>query len=136
MAFDPTLPVRQAVVESLRSDAVVLAVVEAGRIYGPSPPPKPHWPHIRVDNPASTGLQVTCGDGADVVVSVHCFVEDEDGCPALAAIIARSLADQTLVLDADHKFELTWLDGQSFPDGSERDKWHGLIRFSGRVLTG
>ena len=136
MAFDPSLPVRQAVVASLRSDAVVLARVQEGSIFGPSPPPKPRWPHIRVDNPAATGLQVSCGDGADVLVTVHCFVEDEDDCPALAAIIANSLADQVLDLDDDHKFELTWLDGQSFPDGSERDRWHGMIRFSGRVLTG
>lgn len=139
MAHDPTLPLRQAVITTLRNDAGLIALVPEERNYGMRTPPTPDWPFTRYGSPDALPFRGQCLDGATVTFSVHSFSKEEfeDECASINAALASALDGKTVTLDTDYpaKAHLSWKGSQVIPDAAEASAWHGVNRFEATIAA-
>lgn len=139
MARDLSLALRQAVIQTLRSDADLTALVPATRNYGMRSPATLAWPFTRYGSPDALPFKGQCLDGATVAFAIHSFSkqEFEDECANINAAVASSLDELTVALDAagGAKAHIAWRGSQIIPDAAEADAWHGVNRFEAAVVA-
>jgi hypothetical protein len=126
MAVDPTLPLRQAVIRTLRADDALTALLPAERIYGERSPAELTWPFVRYGQ-ADIG-QV----GGSLPIHVFSKQQFTDEAASIASAIVDALDGRSLALDGGRKATLTWPEAsgtQIIPDSAEADAWHAIIRF-------
>ena len=141
MARDTSLPLRQAIVATLRGDADLTALVPVARNYGMRSPPEPLYPFTRYGSPDAQPMKAQCMDGASVGFTIHSFsaADFEDECASINAALATALDNVTLDLAADAGFpakaHVRWLGSQIVPDAMEASVWHGINRFEAGVAS-
>lgn len=139
MARDTSLPLRQAIVSTLRNDVDLIDIVPAERNYGMRSPPEPTYPFTRYGSPDALPLKAQCMDGATVGFTVHSFSQGdfEDECASINAAAAAALDDVTLELEAGFHAvaHIRWLGSQIVPDPSEASVWHGINRFEAGIAS-
>lgn len=139
MAKDTSLPLRQAVITTLRTDSDLTALVPSERVYGMSTPATTEWPFSRYGSPDSLPFRGQCIDGATITFSVHSFskAEFEDECAQINAAVSAALDRKTLELDSPvgAKAHVTWRGSQIVPDPTEASAWHGINRFEATIAS-
>lgn len=136
-ARDAMLPVRRAVLATLKSDSDLTALVPAARIYPQSPPAQPTWPFIRYGAPSNVPRRGACLDGCDVSVAVHGFskgIDAEDNAARIGAAIARALEGKKVDL-APGRGSIIWRGSQLLQDGDEAGAYHVVVNFLIRALV-
>lgn len=142
--------VRRAVLQRLKADAGVTALVAASSIHPSTVPANPAWPFIRFDAPQSTPLDGSCYAGAEVTFLLHCFAKPRYLIPndPKSAVLEYSEDIAGNILDAMklavHKHRvpvagasclLTVLSSRLLIDGAESTAYHGIISARARVLA-
>lgn len=139
MANDPTLPLRRAVITTLRADPDLTALVPAGRNYGMRSPATLTWPFTRYGSPDALPFRAQCLDGATIGFTVHSFSKDEteDECANINAALNSALDGRVLALDGlgGAKAHIVWQASQIIPDAAESDAYHGVNRFEATVVA-
>lgn len=141
MAQDTSLPLRRAVVRTLRADTELIAIVPADQNYGMRSPASPPFPFTRYGSPDAIPLRAQCLDGANVGFTVHSFsaAEFEDECASINAKLVAALDGRTLDLAVDAGFptkaHLVWTGSQILPDAGDASLWHGVNRFEAAIAS-
>lgn len=139
MARDSSLPVRKAIISTLKADADLTALVPVARIYGVEPPANPTWPFTRYGFASQLPLRASCMDGATIVGSVHAFAKGpgEDAVSAIAAAIARALDGKVLTLSTPYPAtaHITWTGSQILRDTDEAAAYHAVVNFEASVAS-
>jgi hypothetical protein len=126
MASDPTLPLRQAVIQRLRADPDLIAIVPASRVYGERSPSELTWPFVRY------GQSLIGQAGGTLPIHIFSKQNFTDETAEIADAIVESLDDASLDLGDGRKAVLKWPEQggtQIIADGAEADAWHGIVRF-------
>lgn len=150
MPRDSSPYVREAVVAAWKAHAPLLALVPAGSIYPPQRPPTPAWPFVAYGVPTIGPFAASCLDGCTVAFAGHSYAETTgegaetvQGEPRAAEIAQRmvdALADpldlQALVgCPYSAIAHVTWTGTQVIQDGSEADRFHGIVGFDVTVSS-
>lgn len=143
MGRDTSLPLRQAVIETLRADTALIALGEPAlsddRIYGMRAPSKLTWPFVRYGAVDSLPYKSQCTDGAVIGFTVHSFskADFEDECAGINAALVTALDGRSIDLDADFEAmaHIRWVGSQIIPDAAEANAWHGVNRFEATVAS-
>lgn len=139
MARDTSLPLRQAVIETLRADDDLVALVPEERNYGMRTPASSDWPFTRYGSSDALPFRAQCTDGAAISFTIHSFSKQqfEDEAATINAAVSAALDGATLALGGD--FEATahikWTGSQIIPDAAEAAAWHGINRFEATVAS-
>jgi len=139
MAIDTSLQLRQAVIETLRADNDVIALVPEDRNYGMRTPAALEWPFTRYGAPDAIPFKGQCLDGAVISFTLHNFSKQmfEDECAAINAVQAAKLDGLTIALGGDNEADahIRWVGAQIVPDAAEASAWHGINRFEATVSS-
>lgn len=139
MARDTSLPLRQAIVATLRADSDLIAIVPPESNYGMRSPASVTFPFTRYGSPDSQPFRAQCLDGATVAFTVHSFskADYEDECADINAATARALDGKSLDLDAGFpaKAHVVWVGSQIVADAADASIWHGINRFEAVVAS-
>lgn len=119
-----SLSLRQAIVQRLRADTDLTALVPSERIYGLRSPATLIWPFIRYGAPDETPIRL----GTQLRVTLHAFskAQFEDEASNIVAALQTSLEDAVIDLDGGLKAYLAYVGSQILADGAEADAWHGI----------
>lgn len=133
--LDPSLSVRGKIIAALKSDATLIAIVPAARIYPGKSPASPTFPFIRVPILTGTVAELDGGSGSEQSGVIHCFTKLATSVPdpeAQAATINRHI---TRILSQIDDVDLG--DGESLgvhvvqtqviEDSAEADAYHGIV---------
>jgi hypothetical protein len=126
MAKDPTLPLREAVIQRLRADPDLIALVPEARVYGERSPSELNWPFVRY------GQSLIGQTGGTLPIHIFSKQTFTDETAEIADAIVGALDDAALDLGGGRKAVLKWPeDGgtQIIADAAEADAWHGIVRF-------
>lgn len=139
MARDTSLPLRQAIVRTLRADTGLTAIVPVSQNYGMRSPADPPFPFTRYGSPDAVPLRAQCLDGVTIGFTVHSFSKSdyEDECARINAAVAQSLDGLTIGLDAGFpaKAHIAWLGSQIIADSDDASVWHGINRFEASIAS-
>lgn len=139
--LEPTLAVRVALIEALKADGALTAIV-GQRIY-PSKTPTPiEWPFIRIDGLTSAPFRADGGSGGDVDGNINCFVkvtvgtpDPEAACSIINAHVVRIVdALEHVALEDNLDMAVATTSAQIIPDFAEADAFHGLVSFEALAL--
>ena len=130
--IDPSLAVRGKIIAALKSDAELVAIVPASRVYPGKSPASPTWPFIRVPILAGT----FDGLGSSQSGVVHCFTKLSATNPdpeAQAATINRHIARILGEIDGidvgdDLEAGIHVRQTQTLADPVEADAYHGIVQ--------
>lgn len=132
---DHSLPVREAVIQALRADAGIQAIV-GQRVYE-SVPDDILMPYIRYGVPIIRPFEATGIGGIDMDATIHAFDNsaDTDRVMRLMEAIRACLQEQELTLagGAVH-YWTTWTGSALLEDGTGKTSRHGIVSFN--VTTG
>ncbi len=132
MANDFALQAREYLVEALRADAALTALLPAERIYGELVPAKPTWPFIRVEPPISAPDRATCLDGSTEQFAIHCFTKggSADACFIIRGAIIKALDGVCERINAGaNRIDIIYNGAQMLRDTAEAEAWHGIANF-------
>ena len=141
--------VRRAVVAAWKASGALTALVPADRVYPPQRPPNPNWPFVAFGVPVSSPFSASCLDGSRIAVAGHAYAETTgEGaatingdvlCGELAQAMIDALADPIDLAaygcpwPAVAHFE--WGSTSIIQDGSEADRFHGIVAFEITVAS-
>lgn len=134
--------VRRALLQRLKADATLVALVPATSI---NPDGEPTWPHILLRAPVTQRLRSSCVDGALVSFDIHAFARAresggatvetaEDHAGRIGGEIERVLRDNRITLEGGAIAKITWSDARLLEDGSP-DAYHYFAQVNARVLA-
>lgn len=134
MALNPALPLREAIITTLKADAPLVALVAAASIYGEHPTTQPARPFIRYGEDDTLPAPVACWEGATVAFPIHAFsaAKYTDEIKGLNAAIVTALHGKVIELDDGTKAHIRWQGSQVLRDGADPNAWHGFNRFEAR----
>lgn len=139
MARDTSLAARRTVIAFLKGEAAVNGIV-AARVHA-GVPDDIVWPYVRygVDD---TGPYLATGvDGSDIAMTLHAFAlgATDDDARELAAALSGTLDGRVLDLEPEAgfpaKITIRWTRTQVIRDIDRIDGWHGIVQFSGTVVS-
>lgn len=135
MANDPSLALRQAVVERLRENADLIEITTADKVFGEQPYPVPDRPFTRYGVDDITPRRTSCWDGATNEFPIHSFsaATYSDEVKRMNAAIAADLDGAVLELDDGNSAILEWLGSTVLRDAADPKAWHGIARFRATV---
>lgn len=119
---DNTQRVKARVLAILETDAGILSLVPASRVYPMETPPKPVYPFMRFDRPESTPYEDNCGAGSSVLFRIRVF-GSEYHCGLIAPMVSSLLHDTSVF------YSCKWIRTQYMPDASEIDVWTAMVDF-------
>lgn len=138
VANDHRTPARRSIVDVMRNDAPILALVPADSIYGSSPPAIPTWPFIKYGMATILPMRGSCLDGSRIIVSIHAFDKgpSEDGATEIAKAIAKRLDGAEITLETGETMTVTWTGGQTLRDTDEASAWHCPVDLELEISAG
>lgn len=134
---DPSLPLRRAVVATLRADGPFTALVAAPRVYGRRSPAQPTFPFTRYTAPDTEAFRAQCLDGARIPFSINGFSkqEYEDEASDIASAAKLALDGKVLALPGGMKAHIHWAGSRMLEDPLEASVWHGIARFEATITA-
>lgn len=134
--------VRRALLERLKADGGLTALVPADSI---NPPGEPTWPFIVLRAPVTQRLRAACVNGATVAWDVHAFARDredtgavvetaEDHAGRIGGAIEAALADNRIAVEGGGVARIEVGDMRLLPD-EEPGAFHYLAQVNCRVLA-
>lgn len=125
--IDHSLQVRRAVVEHLKTDVRIAALV-GNRIFD-DPTSEPAWPFIRYGVPITGGYEATRLSGSTHRVTLHGFDKGPgtQGAMEIAAAIVNSVEDITF--GELSTIDLRWLETRILNDPSTRGAYHAVVEY-------
>lgn len=143
--MDLTTELRRATLISLKADAGVTGLVPATSIFGQTAPASPAWPFIKAGTPIDGPADASCQRGESIRWTIHVFAGDrivdgsraetaEDHCGRIMAAVKANL-HRTQLTFTEGKATLRYINSQRMLDG-DADKYHGIIEFRAKVVTG
>lgn len=118
---------REAIVTRLRNAAGVIALVNAGNIYGEAVPTDRQFPFVRVAPPVITPFPMACnasGRAYDFTIHAHTKAASMNEASAAGAAIDAEIADGPLLLEGGAKLWLTFTGGGLVSDVVSPGHWH------------
>lgn len=136
--------VRRAVLQRLKADSALTALVPAASIY-PQAAGQPTWPFIKLGPTGTLKLRAACVRGGLVSVDVHAFARSrkmggavietaEDHASRIGAEIERLLDGVNITLEGGAKAKLDLGDIRLLQD-QEPDAFHWFAQINARVLA-
>lgn len=137
--------VRRAVLEILKNDPHLTALVPAERWYPQGAPVDPVWPFGKTGAPFTQRLRATGVNGALIAFSLHVFARSlevdgavtetaEDHAGIIGGHVERVLADNRFELREGPTVKLWLSDMQLLQDGGP-DAFHWFTQVNARVLA-
>jgi hypothetical protein len=135
MANDPSLALREAVVERLRATSGLTNITTVAKVFGEQPEPTPERPFTRYGVDDIVPMRPSCWDGAQIEFPIHSFsmAKFSDQVRQMNAAVAMALDDATLELDGGMKATLRWNGSTVLRDAADPKAWHGIARFVATV---
>lgn len=138
--------VRRAVLQRLKADTALTALVPADSIYPQAIPSEPTWPFIKLGPTGTLRLRAACVNGGLVSVDVHAFARArvsggqvvetaEDHASRIGAAIEAALADNRITLEGGPTANIELGDIRLLQD-QEPDAFHWFAQLNARVLAG
>lgn len=123
----PLIPFRRKLVARLKADAVVTALLPAGRIYGERSDADTAWPFSRCGEFEGTFEEVTG--------NVHAFSKSDftDEVGGIVEAISSSLDGAVIELADGRKAHVTVDRTRILPDPAEQSAWHGIVMIVAKV---
>lgn len=144
VAKNSDLYVKRATLVALKEAAPVVALVPAAKIFPIQQPADVPRPHVNYGVPTTTPFTASCLDGSESIFAVHNWTETrgsgvdtvagEDEAMLINAAIEAALDGATLELAPrgcpyPATAHYTCTGSQVIQDGSESDKFHGIVNF-------
>lgn len=129
-AHDLSGPVKRAVVELLKGDAMVSAI--AGNRAYDYIPAKATYPYSRCVTTIVTPFEATGGiSGSLILVQVDTFTKEYGTAEVsrLNAAVADCLNEAPLALDEGYALDLTWLRSMVISSTQDQGVNHGVVEF-------
>ena len=134
--------VRRGLVNLLRTNAALTAVVPASRIH---PKTEPAWPFIKLASPTTQRLRAACVNGGLVTWDIHAFARDrksgnatveyaEDHAGRIGGLIEAALSDRRVPLEDGSICHIELSDMRLLEDG-EPEAFHYFAQINCRVLA-
>jgi hypothetical protein len=134
------------VLQRLKADAALTALVPAASIYPQAVPGEPLWPFIKLGPTGTLRLRAACVNGGLVTVDIHAFARArvsggatvetaEDHASRIGAAIEAALSDRHLTLEGGADAHIELGDIRLLQD-SEPDAFHWFAQLNARVLAG
>lgn len=126
-----SLSLRQAIIQRLRADANVTALVAADNIYGQRSPAVIAWPFVRYGAPSETPIR----KGTQIRITLHAFSHAtfEDEASNICAALQASLEDAAIDLGGGLTAYMTYVGSQIMSDLAEADAWHGMATWNATI---
>jgi hypothetical protein len=126
-----SLSLRQAIIQHLRGDADLTALVPAVRIYGQRTPAQLTWPFIGYGAPSESPVRA----GTQIRITMHAFskAQFEDEASNIVAAMQKSLENAVLDVGAGLKAYLAYVGSQILADPAEADAWHGVATWNATI---
>lgn len=127
MSVPPILGTRQVVIEHLKADATLTALLPEGRIFGERADADVRWPYSRFGEPDARP--------GDISFPIHVFSKERftDQVNAIAEAIGHSLHGAVLELDDGRKINVAFVSTRTVPDGRDPDAWHAIVTFAATI---
>lgn len=128
--LDHVTLIRKAIITALKRDPAVAEIV-GERVYDEADA-SPEWPFIRIDPPAKTKYESSCGDGFDMEWPIHLFVRGPGTGPVndLESKVFTVLEDADLPIVGLIRFNLDFLRSNTRPDQEDKSGYHTDMKFS------
>ncbi len=133
MAKDHSLLLRKGIVNHLKANATLVALVPSARIYGEQPPAEPAWPFIRYGLPSVTPDRFDCYEGGTHAVTIHAFANGPytDSILTIRAAIIAALDDASIAITGDAGVTLIRHDlSNLIRDTEEAGAYHDIHQFT------
>lgn len=139
--------VRRDVLDLLKHDAGVTALVAVADIHGQVPSDEPNWPFIKTGAPQTLPLKAACVDGATVNFALHAFSRGrrngsgalietaEDHAGRIGEAIENAVDGVRRHIAEVGRVSYTIADAQLLVDGAEPGAFHYSCTVSARVLA-
>lgn len=128
-ARDHSLPFRQGLVERLRADPGLIALVGA-RIYGERPKGDPDWPYVLVGTVLAAPYAPSMLAGSDLSLAVHCFVRgpSADQAYLINKAVWAALDERAMTLPGGTTcMRVAVRTSEVISDAGSPTDWHGLV---------
>lgn len=145
--MDALLPVRRAILATVKQDAALVALVPAERIYTQAASsPAPTWPFVLYGAPTGIPIRQSCVDGMEVTVAIHSFAKAreqagsvvetaEDHAQRIGAAVVKALDGKRPPLPGGGYARILFTGSQLLIDGGEEDAFHHIANFRVRAIT-
>lgn len=135
MANDPSLALRQKVVQTLRATDALTDIVPEASVFGEQPDPTPERPFVRYGVDDILPRRSLCWDGAQIEFPIHSFsmAKFSDQVRQMNAAVAAALDGVVIDLGDDMKVDLAWMGSTVMRDAADPSGWHGIVRFRATV---
>lgn len=137
MATGLQLPLRRALLTTLKADAGLTAAVPVASIQ---PVGEPVWPFVWLTSPRTSRLRAAGVNGAIVRFDAHAFAKTrdvetaQDHAGRIGGLIEAALSDRWLTLEGGYRAHVEIGDSQLLEDGSP-DAYHWFGQINCRVLA-
>lgn len=139
MSVDLSQPLKGEVVMHLASDASILQMVPAERVFGMSTPALVAWPFIRYGSPIVAPYEASCWPGSRVRATLHAFAETsqtESGDDVTGRLASRIVESMKRFSPSGMGLVMCdWLGTRLIREDAEADRWHGVVEFDIIVVT-
>ena len=138
MANDPSLALRETVIERLRAASSLTAITTANRVFGEQPgDPLPDRPFTRYGVDDIRPRRPSCWDGATIEFPIHSFsmAKFSDQVRQMNAAVAMALDGLVIDLDDEgtNRAELRLIGSTVQRDAGDPNGWHGIARFEATI---
>lgn len=118
---DVSQKIKLKILRCLEQDTLLVSIVPASRIFPMTVSDKPRYPFIRYGRPTVRPFEDSCGMGAEVSVSLHCFDESEYNTQRIAEIAQRAVVDLSDVVSSE------WNRTVFVQDPDEASVWQAVV---------
>ena len=144
--MDDLIAIRRAILTTLKSDATLIELVPADRIYSQAAPsPAPTWPFVIYGAPTSVPIRATCVQGTDLSVALHSFARPrkegalvvetaEDHAARIGRAIVMALDRRRPRLERGY-VSLMFTGSRLLVDRDEKDAFHHICNLRARAIT-
>lgn len=135
---DLRLPFREALIQYLRANAALTALVPSDSIYGERVPAKAKKPYIALSRMPNEDFQASCIDGARVAVRLNVIADSVDSGTVIqiSSTLVDELNDAQLSMDRGWCFDLSYVRTNSIMPRGETTEWHDVVTFSALMGVG
>jgi hypothetical protein len=149
--MDDLLATRRAILETLKDDDALTAIVPASRIYTQAAHGSTDWPFVIYGSPAGLPIRASCINGTEVTVALHTFARNrtqnpsdpmspvleygEDYAARIGAAVVRALDGKRPALPSGGYLSILFTGSQLLIDGGETDAFHHIANFRCRAIT-
>lgn len=118
---DVSMQIKSKVLNTLDSDPLVTFHVPSNNIHPMTVSSDQTPPFIRYGPPTVRNFEDSCGRGAEVETTIHCYAMGETNAQNIAAAVEKSLRGMQDVVDYN------WVRTQFREDPDEAGVWDGMV---------